>query len=162
MVTHAVPIRPERSPEQTQEAHDHGEAGRMPCQRRRAIQTYRTVCKSFTRAHLLLLPKQEEVLGVGGSESYKAAHTKPTQQQWSDQRMTKVSGSPGNMCLAQPPRKHVAQTCCLPLGLTTWPVQGPAAERLLLPDPSSQTSVELDLTVPLSFFLNPMCWQGRS
>lgn len=99
---------------------------------------------------------------MGGGESYKAPHTKPTQQQWSDQRMTKVSGSPGNLCLAQSPRKHAAQTRCLPLGLTTWPVQGPAAERLLLPDLSSQTSVELDLTVPLSFFLNPMCWQGRS
>lgn len=48
MVTHAVPSRPERSPEQKQEARGHGEAGCMPRQRRRAIQTYRTVCRSFT------------------------------------------------------------------------------------------------------------------
>jgi len=76
--------------------------------------------------------------------------------------MTKVSGSPGNLCLSQPPRKHAAQTRCLPSGLTTQPAQGPAAESLLLPSPPSQASVELDLTVPLSFFLSLMCWQTQS
>lgn len=46
---------------------------------------------------------------MGGGETYKARHTKPTQQQWSDQRMTKVSRSPGNLCLSQPPRKEAVQ-----------------------------------------------------
>ena len=80
----------------------------------------------------------------------------------SGQRMTKVLGSPSNLCLSQPPRKHAAQTRCLPSGLTTQPARGPAAERLFLPSPPSQASVELDMAVPLSFFLSLICWQGRS
>ena len=62
---------------------------------------------------------------MGGGETYKARHTKPTQQQWSDQRMTKVSRSPGNLCVchSRPGRKQ-PRTRRPPSGLTALPTQG--------------------------------------
>lgn len=92
---------------------------------------------------------------MGGGETYKARHTKPTQQQRSEQRMTKVSRSPGNLCVchSRPGRKQ-PRTRRPPSGLTTLPTQGSWQWSASSPprDPLPWVSVELDFPSLLCLF----------